>query len=160
MSEDPALFRLFTEIGIIDQLAGTLFERVLPGGLTRAQFGVLNHFVRLEPGEVSPAQLASAFQVTRPTMTSTLQRLARSGFVAIRPDPRDGRGRLVSITPAGRAARAESLARLAPLLPRLAEIVSDADLDALLPRLTRIRQTLDASRDLGGGDATIGDRGP
>jgi DNA-binding MarR family transcriptional regulator len=157
MSDDPALFRFFTEIGIIDQLAGTLFERVLPAGLTRAQFGVLNHFVRLEPGELSPARLASAFQVTRPTMTSTLQRLERAGFVAIRPDPADGRGRLVSITPAGRTARAESLARLAPLLPGLGAIVTSDDLEALLPRLARIRQRLDASRGLGRNDPPAGD---
>ncbi|MFN7176652.1 MAG: MarR family winged helix-turn-helix transcriptional regulator [Thermaurantiacus sp.] len=149
MSDDPPLFRFFTEIGIIDQLAGTLLERVLPAGLTRAQFGVLNHFVRLEPGDVSPARLAEAFQVTRPTMTSTLQRLERAGLVAIRPDPADGRGRLVSITPAGRAARAASIAALAPLLPQLAAIVTPEDLEALLPRLTRIRQALDASRNLG-----------
>ena len=30
MSEVPLAFQLFNEIGIIDQLAGTAFERALP----------------------------------------------------------------------------------------------------------------------------------
>lgn len=92
---DPTGFEFFNEIGIIDQLAGTMFERALPTGMTRAQFTVLNHFVRLGHKERSPAQLASAFQVTRPTMTSTLARMARDGLVAIRDDPTDGRAKLV-----------------------------------------------------------------
>jgi hypothetical protein len=46
MSEDPLAFRVFNEIGIIEQLSRNLFERVLPDGLTLPQFTVLNHFVR------------------------------------------------------------------------------------------------------------------
>ena len=75
-----AYFQLYNEIGIIDQLASTQFERALPHGLTQAQFSLLNHCVRLGDGE-TPAQLASAFQVTKGTMTSTLQKLTAKGFV-------------------------------------------------------------------------------
>ena len=95
-------FELFNEIGIINQLSTTMFERVLPKGMTQAQFTVLNHFVRLGHQERSPAQLAFAFQVTRPTMTSTLTRMERAGLIAIRrarkarlaygKGPRDARG--------------------------------------------------------------------
>ncbi|MGH6951145.1 MAG: MarR family winged helix-turn-helix transcriptional regulator, partial [Vitreimonas sp.] len=69
--DDPVHFRALNEIGIINQLAQTIFERVMPAGMTLAQFIVLNHFVRLG-GSRSPAELASAFQLTRATMTSTL----------------------------------------------------------------------------------------
>ena len=44
---DPLAFRVMNEIGIIDQLGSTLFERSMPHGLTLPQFVVLNHFVRV-----------------------------------------------------------------------------------------------------------------
>lgn len=43
---DRVAFRVMNEIGIIDQLGTTLFERAMPHGLTLPQFIVLNHFVR------------------------------------------------------------------------------------------------------------------
>jgi DNA-binding MarR family transcriptional regulator len=145
-SEDPPAFSLLNEISIIDQLSGTMFERVLPKGMTRAQFGILNHFVRLGHEARSPAQLASAFQVTRPTMTSTLDKLARRGLIAIRADPDDGRGKLVSLTPEGRAMREQCVAAAAQLTPLLGELASEAELKLMLPLLRRIRATLDAAR--------------
>ena len=84
---DPLAFRVMNEIGIIDQLGSTLFERSMPFGLTLPQFVVLNHFVRVG-GHRSPVELASAIQVTKATMTSTLQRLERKGFVTSEPDER------------------------------------------------------------------------
>ncbi len=144
---DPAAFAFFNEIGIIDQLAGTMFERALPRGMTRAQFAVLNHFVRMGHHERSPAQLANAFQVTRPTMTSTLTRMARAGLVVIRADPLDGRGKLVALTQSGRKAREAALAAMVPLLPMLDAVVDPAELAQLLPVLQRLRIALDAARD-------------
>lgn len=144
---DPAAFEFFNEIGIIDQLAGTMLERALPRGMTRAQFAVLNHFVRLGHHERSPAQLASAFQVTRPTMTSTLNRMARAGLVVIRADPLDGRGKLVALTQNGHKAREAALAAMVPLLPMLDAVVDPAELAQLLPVLRRLRIALDAARD-------------
>ncbi len=147
MTQDPLAFEFFNEIGILEQLSGALLDGVLPKGMTRAQFGVLNHFVRLNVEEKSPAALASAFQVTRPTMTSTLGRMEKSGLVSIRSDPQDGRAKLVSITPAGRAMRETCLAALAPLVPVLDAVVSQAEMTDLLPRLRAIRVRLDAARD-------------
>lgn len=146
MSEDPIAYRLFNEIGIIDQLAGTLFERSLPKGMTRAQFGVLNHFVRLEPGEKSPATLAGAFQVSRPTMTSTLARLERAGLVRSRPDPADGRAKLISITAAGRQMRARCIAGTDALFARFSEILGTVDVASLTGELEKIRKALDEAR--------------
>lgn len=147
MSQTPIAFEFFNEIGIIDQLAGTILERALPAGMTRAQFAVLNHFVRLGHHERSPAQLASAFQVTRPTMTSTLSRLARDGLVAIRDDPADGRAKLVSLTPQGRAAREAAIAAVATVLPLLDGILDPGEVETILPILRRLRIALDAARD-------------
>lgn len=146
MTDDPLAFRVFNEIGIVEQLSRSLFERVMPRGLTLPQFLVLNHFVRLG-GERSPASLASAFQVTRQTMTSTLARLERAALVQIRPDPRDGRAKLVTISAEGCAARQACLEALAPVLVELEGLIPMRDFQALLPRLTRVRQTLDAHRN-------------
>ncbi len=100
MANDPVAFDFFTEIGIIAQLSQSRLQQALPGGLKLSHFTVLNHFAR-RGGEQSPAELARAFQVTKGAMTNTVQRLAARGLVAVRPDPRDGRAKLVSPTPAG-----------------------------------------------------------
>lgn len=147
MTDVPLAFEVFNEIGIIDQLAGNLFTSVLPASMTQAQFTVLNHFVRLGVIEKSPADLANAFQLTRPTMTSTLSRMERAGLVRIRPDPADGRAKLVSITTEGRAMRDSCIAALLPLLPMIDSVVSSAELSAVLPALRKIRIKLDALRD-------------
>lgn len=147
MTDDPLAFEVFNEIGIIDQLAGAMLASALPAGMTQAQFTVLNHFVRLEVVEKSPADLANAFQLTRPTMTSTLSRMERAGLVTIRPDPADGRAKLVSLTSEGRAMRETCISALLPLLPLINSVVSNAELSTLLPALRKIRVKLDVLRD-------------
>ena len=145
--DDPLLFTVFNEVGIIEQLARTAFERVLPAGLTVPQFSVLNHFVRLG-GPKTPAQLADAFQVSRTTMSNTLGRLVAAGYIAERPDPQDGRSKLIDITPQGRAARAAAVAAVAPLLEAIAGRIDAGALAAALPALQMLRAELDAGRDL------------
>jgi DNA-binding MarR family transcriptional regulator len=138
----------FNEIAIIDQLGRNRFERVLPDGLSMAGFSLLNHFVRLNKSQEAPSQLAKAFQVTKGAMTNTIHRLAALGLVTILADPRDGRGKLVSITEAGRAAREDAIARLAPSLQQLAGLIDPKELETLVPSLMKLRAILDASRDL------------
>jgi DNA-binding MarR family transcriptional regulator len=147
MSTDNPAFELFNEIGIIDQLAGASLERALPKGMTRAQFTVLNHFVRLGHHERSPAQLASAFQITRPTMTSTLARMERAGLVAIRPDPGDGRAKLVALTEKGRTMRETCLHAISDLLPKAVAVIGNAQLPPLVETLRTLRIALDEARN-------------
>lgn len=147
MNDEPAAFQLFTEIGIIDQLAGTAFERALPRGITRAQFVVLNHFVRRGHATRSPAQLADAIQVTRATMTSTLARMERAALISVRPDPADGRGKLVALTPHGLETRSRCIAAVAPLLPLAMDALDASELETVLILLRRLRVVLDAARD-------------
>lgn len=146
MTDDPIAFEFFNEIGIIEQLARTAVERVLPRGITLSQFSVLNNFVRLG-GERSPAGLASAFQVTRQTMTNTLQRLEAAGLVTSRPDPADGRAKIITITDAGRAMRQRCIEAQAPLLAELGDRLPETELAALLPGLRNVRILLDRARD-------------
>jgi DNA-binding MarR family transcriptional regulator len=142
---EPIAFRIMNEIGIIQQLASTLLERELPHGLTLSQFVVLNHFVRLG-GSRSPNELARAMQVTKATMTSTLQRLEAKGFISVVPDPKDGRAKRVSITEAGRKARTRSVDAITPHLAELTRAIGAAKLESLLPALSEVRTYLDRQR--------------
>lgn len=144
---DPLAFKVLNEIGIIDQLASHAFTQVLPRGMTIAQFTVLNHFVRLGHEFRTPAQLANAFQVTRPTISNTLARMERAGLVAIVPDPDDGRGKRVSITEKGHAMRDDCIARLGKPLADMQARVPNELIEKLDPLLTQLREILDQMRD-------------
>jgi len=146
--EPDPIFRLFTEISIIAQLAQTRFGAAMPEGMTAAQFTVLNHLVRLGGGK-TPADLARAFQVSKGTMTSTLGRLLGKGLVAIVPDRRDGRSKRVDVTADGRALRDACIAAIGPDLRRWSLAFDAEELDDLLGRLARLRMLLDRDRDLG-----------
>ena len=147
MKDNAQTFSFFNEIGIIDQLASAAFASVLPKGMTIAQFSVLNHFIRLKIDRKSPAALASAFQLTRSTMTSTLKRMERAKLVSIKPNPGDGRGKLVSVTEAGREMRDRCLGELAGPLARARSVIPDETIARVLPDLTQIRELLDKLRD-------------
>ena len=142
---DPIAFRVMNEIGIIDQLGTTLFERSLPHGLTVPQFIVLNHFVRLG-GERSPLELADALQVTKATMTSTLQRLEAKGFIAITPDPTDGRAKRVAMTTLGSKARGDAIKAIADDLTALETEIGRAEFEVALPFLLKLRTFFDRRR--------------
>jgi DNA-binding MarR family transcriptional regulator len=147
MSESVA-FQFMTEIGIIHQLGSTVMERSLTDGLTLPQFAVLNHLVRLELQQ-SPVELARAMQVTKATMSSTLGRLDRKGFVSSNPDPDDGRSRRIAITAKGRKVRDRAIMAVAT---HIADIEQEIGLSALLnglPLLRKIRTLLDRQRSEG-----------
>lgn len=143
--DDPLEFQFFNEIGIIEQLARNRFERVLPGEMRIAHFGVLNHFARLG-GERSLVNLARAFQVSKPAMTNTVQRLEASGFVKVRPDPEDGRGKLVSLTAAGLRARQSAVAALGSEIALMRQALPPEVFADALASLTTVRQWLDENR--------------
>lgn len=145
-----AVFRFFTEIGILDQLATAELTRALGPEITPSQFRVLTHFIRLDHA-VTPTHLAKAFQMAKPSMTAILARLERKGLVSIRPGAKDRRRKFVSLTEAGRSAHQRALARVAPLMAaRLSGFSVDA-LAAILPVLRDLRAHMDAARNVADG---------
>jgi DNA-binding MarR family transcriptional regulator len=132
----PTLFRFFNELHIVAQLSGNAFERVMPQGMTLPQFAVLNHLARLG-GNRTPLDI---------TMTNTLGHLEKAGYVAIRPDEKDGRSKRVDITPAGHEARRACVAAVGPEMAALAQAVSPGDLETALPLLERVRIHFDQRR--------------
>lgn len=140
------VFSLFNEIGIIDQLATSRFARVLAPELNPSEFSVLNHFVRL-PGEKSPTRLAKAFQMTKPSMTAILGKLERKAYVEIKGSETDRRRKIVTITDAGKAARARGIAAMAPLAGIVLDQMEISQLEKILPTLQALRELLDAERN-------------
>lgn len=139
------IFAFFNEIGIIAQLSVTMFNRSLPDGLSVAHFSILNHMVRLGDGR-TPLELASAFQVTKATMSHSIDVLTRRGFVRVEKHPDDGRSKLVFLTQAGRAFRARAVERANAALTGLVGELDRKALADMLPRLRTIREVLDRNR--------------
>ena len=145
-SHAPAdYFRLFNEIGIINQLSSTRAERCMPHGLTMSQFSVLNHFSRGLPPR-SPLELANAFQVTKGAMTNTLKQLDSKGFVHIVSNEQDKRAKIVSMSDEGRKAHREAQANLAEMFSDFVEAIDHDLIAKTLPALETIRIWLDENR--------------
>lgn len=139
-------FRLFNEIGIIAQLSGNAFEKAMPEGMTLPQFTVLNHLTRLG-GNRTPLQIANAMQVTKGTMTNTLQHLERGGYISVTPDPSDGRSKRIDISEAGREIHRRSIGAMEPMLAQVSAMFPIGRIEAALPLLAELRAWLDKARD-------------
>jgi DNA-binding MarR family transcriptional regulator len=73
-------------------------------GLKTTQYSLLSHVAKLGP--LRPGDLARAMTLEASTLTRNLQPLLAAGWIEVSAGS-DGRSRSVSITPAGRAKRAE-----------------------------------------------------
>lgn len=142
MSDAGALaISLFSELLTADQLLRARLNKVLPNRMEISHFSVLNQLAR--GGERTPAQLARAFHVTRGAMTNTLGKLDIAGHVHIRPDWDDARRKLVSISPAGLAAREAALAAITPLIEEMLADLGEDRVRAALPVLRELRLRLE-----------------
>lgn len=110
-----------------------------------SHFGVLNHMVRLGDGR-TPAELASAFQVTRATMSHTLALLDRRGFVRVAANPEDGRSKQVYLTDEGRRFRDDAIGAVEAMVGEVFDAQTREHLAKALPHLGAIRKRLDENR--------------
>lgn len=138
---DSLAVALFSEILTVDQLARNNVAKALPKGMELSHFSVLNHLAR-SAEEKTPAQLARIFHLTRGAMTNTLRKLELSGYVHIRPDWDDARRKMVTISPAGRAARDAALNAIAPIIAEAVDKVGHDKVRAALPVLRSLRISL------------------
>jgi DNA-binding MarR family transcriptional regulator len=88
-------------------LARRFDEALRSVGLTNGQFSLLMSLNRPEPAPM--ASVAALLVVDRTTLTAALKPLARRGLVTVQVDPRDRRGRLLSLTSQGRQVLAEAV---------------------------------------------------
>ncbi len=139
------LQEFFREISILEHLTRNRMEQVLPDGMKAPHFAVLSHLITTQSKE-TPAELASNFQVTRPTMTNTLQRLDAKKYINIAPDPKDGRGKLVWITSEGEQAFFKAIGCLGPRFDDLSAHLGEEIFREVLPALKTIRRFMDNHR--------------
>lgn len=137
---DPSPLEVLSRVSRLSRHLDRARQRVLEAqGLDLWEFDVLVALRRTRPPhELSPGGLMRATMVTSGTMTNRIDRLAGRGLVSRRPDPQDGRGVRVRLTPRGRAradaAMTELLARERELLAGL-DAAQRATLAGLLRRL-------------------------
>lgn len=116
-------------------------------GLARSSFDVLASLRRAGPPyELSPTDLYRELMRTSGAMTNRLKRLEQAGLIERRPDPGDGRGRLVRLTPRGRRLVDE----IAPVHleneRRLLASLDDDERRTLARLLRRLARELEQSR--------------
>ena len=109
-------------------------------GMTRAKWAVLARLDRFEG--LKQTELAEMLDLQPITLTRLLDGLANNGLIERRPDPDDRRAKRLFLTPAARPL----LERLTALGEGLMETalagLEPSDVDALLGRLTTVKENL------------------
>ncbi len=105
-------------------LARRFDEALRPVGLTNGQFSLLISLNCPQPPAIGP--VARLLAMDRTTLTAALKPLERRGLVAIAADPADRRGRLLTLTAAGR----KILAAAVPIWRKTHETI-ESDLPGL-----------------------------
>jgi DNA-binding MarR family transcriptional regulator len=72
------------------------------GDISMREYDVLYTLSKC-PGPARPSELNRHVLLSQPALSRLVDRLAERGMVERKPDPADGRGVLLSLTPAGRA---------------------------------------------------------
>ena len=86
--------------------------------------------------------------MSKQNMTNTVLQLEKRGFASVRPNPKDGRSKIVKVTPQGQEFREEALKLLSVFL---GEITKHGSFDALnnaIPAMQDMRAFLDERRNL------------
>jgi hypothetical protein len=131
---------LFTEIAIIEHLVRERYKPYVLAELTPAEFGMLNHFVRLAKNEETLAMLAWSFQVELVAARATVTALGKRKLLEL--DWVDGVER-VYITETGKVRHQAAIAGMAP---DITEIMAEFDPEKLrltTDTLKEIRRTFD-----------------
>jgi DNA-binding MarR family transcriptional regulator len=138
VEEHPEV-QVFDEISMIEYGVRTVIGRCLPVGLSYPQFEVLNLVVR-KGGELSPAQIATALQMTPGAITNTMQRLEAMRLITVEPCDTDRRKKRVRMTAEGREAYNRSMAAIRPKMEKLREGFTQKEFREVLPFLRALRE--------------------
>jgi DNA-binding MarR family transcriptional regulator len=88
-------------------LARMFDDALRPHDLTNGQFSLLMSLNRPVPPNLT--SVASLLAMDRTTLTAALKPLERRGLVSVTADPKDRRGRLLTLTPEGLAVLSRAL---------------------------------------------------
>jgi len=90
-------------------------------------------------------ELATRAGVRKQTMLEAVEQLERSGYVERRPNPRDGRSRLVFLTQQGQAARPAARAAGDRAEAYWAQLTGPEEVESLRSGLLRLVEAINAS---------------
>jgi DNA-binding MarR family transcriptional regulator len=136
---DAEMTRRAARLGVI--LQDRLQDCLMPWGLTRADFSVLNVLRSIgQPYELRPTDLSARLLLSSGGVSNVLNRLAKTGLIERERDSRDGRGTWVRLTPRGvevaeatmRAWVADQETLYRNVTPQMARAAADALRDVLL----------------------------
>ena len=145
MTEDPDVGQVAAALRVsIGLLLRRLRQVRVEGELTLPESSAL---VRLDRGgPTTPSDLAKLEQISPQSMGATLAALEARGLVERRPDPRDGRRVVLSVTEAGREVLLDKRnARARQLAQALSAGFTPAELRQLMaaaPLLERLAQSI------------------
>ncbi len=134
------LLDLFTEIAILEHLVRFRFGPDQIAGLTPADFGVLNHFARLDLPSAKLTSLAWSFQTDLVAMRKTVDGLSARHLVEL--DWVDGE-EVVFASTAGAARHEAAVKAMAPDVLEIVAEIDPADLQTTAATLKEIRRTFD-----------------
>jgi len=100
-----------------------------------------------EPYQLSPGQLLQETMVTSGTMTNRLDRLEERNLITRKPDPRDGRGSLVTLTKSGMRAVDAAMEDLLAQEGEFLKSLSQSELTKLASSLSVIAAPFDKQQE-------------
>ena len=123
---DPTTFALL--LGRLARLNEAVVNEICAdNGTTPAEVRVMSLLSHRPDRSASPSDIAGFVVQTSGGLTATLRRLETDGLIDRRPDPSDGRGKLVVLTEAGAAFHTHMLDAITG---RIARVTAAIDLDA------------------------------
>ncbi|WBB67112.1 MarR family transcriptional regulator [Micromonospora sp. WMMD812] len=141
--DETALGRIETEVAMLMRLGeatrrgtGTAEHRVLD----RAAYVILRHLAEAGPQNVSA--LAARLNLDGSTVTRQVSAMQRDGLITREPDPRDGRGMVISPTPSGLQRMAAVQAARTRLYGDILAGWSAEDRETLAEMLQRLNQSI------------------
>ncbi len=116
-------------------------------GINLGEFDVLATLRRHGRGaKLTPKEIAAATFVTPSGLTNRLARLEKLGFIDRQVDPRDGRGALIKITPAGKRVADRGIEIVVQTQDRYMNDLSNHMKKGLDQSMTRLIRTLDVQQ--------------
>ena len=145
------VYRAFRFMRIISENAQRELDNRLPDTLTSRQFEVLNRLYFV--GDQTASQLATAFNVSAPSMSQMITRLRAAGVIEMSRKSDDARAKLVRMTESGKDILESTVQSLMSGFEPVEEALGAARLQHLLEELEAVQGALSgvASKAKGNG---------
>jgi DNA-binding MarR family transcriptional regulator len=130
--------QVFNEIASIHRRIREIVTSRLPPGMTFPQYELLK-YLSGQAEASTPADIATALNLTPGAITNTLQRMEAAKLAQVSSDPIDGRKKRVVMTPHGQQLYRDCLAAIRPKIGNLREGFTAAEFRDALPFLRALR---------------------